>query len=635
MKDISQFVSELKRRNVFRAGVAYLVLAWLGVQIADILVDAFAAPDWLMRTIVIGLTLGFPVTLVLAWIYEITVEGVKRTEEVLPYESITDRTGRKLDFAIIGILSVAVTLFTLDRFVWERSEDDAATESYNYSVAVLPFRLASEQVAPFFGQLSNDLSRLLQRNNQLRLASIDAIEALPANSSITDVAARLGVRYLVSGAVHFDRASVSLSVSLYDNDAGNEVWVSKFEDAQLHQTNNAVAEAILVEINAETLSLSSSAIDPRVYELYLRARQHIATEQLHDDAEALYRKALALEPRFPLVLAGLCRFLVNRYQKMKLPSDFAEAEQLCYRAWTIDSQSAEVYRALGALYFVSGQLEKARESYAAAMAINPNNLDTQSALANTYFDEQPDLAEIQLKRIIEQHPGSPDAYTALQYLYFKQGKYEEAVKQAKWVVRLDPGDEGAKFRLDSDLSAAGMFSESKVLLMQMLEAESPNLGEINGRLAAVMFFEGDYSGAAKLFQDAVDSKPQSPLEHRNLGDAIWHSDGKKAAEPIYRKAIHLAEQVIGINPDEIYALSTLVIAYGSVGDFARFQIAKTRTLDLYATDPFTHYDIAVAASRLGDMETARLHSEKALNLGLPVAWLRADPDIVATGASFD
>ena len=635
MKRVSQFINELKRRNVFRAGAAYLVLAWLGVQIADILLDAFTAPNWMMRAIVIGLMLGFPVTLVLAWIYEITVEGVKRTEEVLPDESITDRTGRKLDFTIIGLLSVAVAFFALDRFVWQQIEDDAATASHNYSVAVLPFYLASEQVAPFFGQLSNDLSRLLQRSDQLRLASIDAIEALPANSSVADIAAQLGVRYLVSGAVHFDGAGVSLSVSLFDNDAGNEVWTSEFEDAQLQQTTNAVAETILVEINGKELSLPPSTIDRKVYELYLSARQHSAIDQLSEEAENLFREVITLDPRFAPALAGYCSFLVFKYELLDSADDFEEAERLCHRAWTVDAHSAEVHRALGDLYRVSGQMKKARESYAAALAINSNDLKTQVSIVNTYHEEEPDLAEIQLKRIIQQHPGSPDAYKNLQLLYYFQGRYAEAVEQQKWVVRLLPDDEGANNNLSSGLILAGMFDEAKSLLLEMLEDEFRKRGTIESNLATVLFFEGDYAGAAELYRAALDREPEDSYLYRNLADAIWHLDGKESAQPIFSNAIRLAERRLNINPDDVRGLSTLMVAYGSIGDSVRFESFKNRVLEVSETNPQVQYDIAVAASRLGAMETARFHAEKAHEFGYPVALLRADPDIAASGATFD
>ena len=588
-----------------------------------------------MRTIAIALILGFPVTLVLAWIYEITVEGVKRTEEVQPDESITDRTGRKLDFAIIGILSVAVALFALDRFVWERFEDDAATASQNYSIAVLPFQLASEQVAPFLGQLSSDISRLLQRSNQLRIASEDAIEALPTDSSYADIAARLGVRYLVGGAVQFVGDGVTLTVSLFDNDAGNKVWMSEFEDAQLQQTSNAVAEAILVKINARPISLPDGTVDPRAYELYLSARQHWAIDELSDKAEELYVEVIKLDPRFAPALAGYCSFLVQRYRILDSIDDFEEAERLCHRAWTIDAQSVEVHQALGDLYRESGQTKKARESYVAALAISPNDLRAQVYIVDTYREEEPDLAEIQLKKIIRQHPGSPDAYKTLQYLYYRQGRYVEAVEQLEWVVRLLPDSEADKSNLSSALMLAGMFGEAKTLLLEILENGSPEIGAIESNLATIQYFEGDYAAAAELYRAAIDREGNEDYLYRNLGDAIWHLDGKKAAEPIYRDAILLAEPQLKINPNNVDALDTLMVAYGSIGDSVRFETLKNRVLALAENDPQIRYDIAVTASRIGDMETARLHAEKARELGYPVALLRSDRDIATSGASFD
>lgn len=635
MQRLSRFFSELKRRNVIRAGAAYLVLAWLVVQVAEIVLDAFAAPDWILRTLIVALSLGLPITLVLSWVYEITVEGVKRTEEVLPLESITERTGRKLDFIVIGLLSVAVAVFAIDRFVWRQFEGDAEDRIHDFSVAVLPFAQGSGEIPSFLGQLSGDVLRLLRRSNQIRLASVDAIEALPTNSSYTDIAARLGVRYLVNGAVQFDGASVSLSVSLFDNDTSDEVWTSKFEDAQLQRTSHAVARTILAEIDGKPISLLESTVDPRAYELYLSARQNWAADALSEEAETLFRESITLDPRFAPALAGLCGFLVYRYGTLDSPDDFEEAERLCHRAWTVDAQSVEVHRALGDLYRESGQLKKARESYAAALAINPNDLKTQVSVVNTYHEEDPDLAEAQLKRLIQQHPGSPDAYKNLQHLYFFQGRYAEAVEQQEWVVRLLPGDEGARNNLSGGLILAGMFGEAKSLLLEELKNDSSRSGTIESNLATIMFFEGDYAGAAELYRAAIDREPEDSYLYRNLGDAIWHLDGKEAAEPIFSNAIRLAQRRLDINPDDESGLSTLMVAYGSIGDSVRFERFKNRVLEVTVADPQNQYDIAVAASRLGNMETARLHAEKARKLGYPVALLRADPDIAASAASFD
>jgi tetratricopeptide (TPR) repeat protein len=332
----------------------------------------------------------------------------------------------------------------------------------------------------------------------------------------------------------------------------------------------------------------------------------------------------------------MCSFLVHRFDVLRASNDFEQAERLCHRAWTVDSTSMEVQMALGDLYRASGQMETARESYAAALAINPNSLKAQVGLAGTFYDENPDLAEIQLKRIIQQHPGSPNAYSNLAYFYRYHDKYTDAIEPARWYVRLRPSSESGKYNLAGILVLAGRFSEAKSLLLAMLEDQSTTFaGGAASNLATILFFEGDYAAAAELYRDAIESSPENSLAHRNLGDAIWHLDGKDAAEPIFRSAIHFAEQQLEINPTDIYVLQDLMLAYASVGDLDRFRSTRNTLLELGAASAETHYSIAVSASRLVDMKTARLHAKKAYELAYPSALLRADPDISASGVSID
>ncbi len=110
-------IAELKRRNVFRVGAAYAIVAWLLIEVASVLLPTFDAPDWVMKAFSSLVILGFPLTLVIAWAFELTPEGIKRETAVDPAESIIHLTGRKLDFAIIGLLIVAVVYFAVDKFV--------------------------------------------------------------------------------------------------------------------------------------------------------------------------------------------------------------------------------------------------------------------------------------------------------------------------------------------------------------------------------------------------------------------------------------------------------------------------------------------------------------------------------------
>ena len=118
MASVSQFIEELRRRNVFRSCAAYVVIAWLLIQVSDILLGTFAAPAWVMRAIVIALAVGFPVALVLAWVYEFTTQGVKRTEAVAEADPISKHTGRQIDFVIIGVLVVGISLLGLRGNLW-------------------------------------------------------------------------------------------------------------------------------------------------------------------------------------------------------------------------------------------------------------------------------------------------------------------------------------------------------------------------------------------------------------------------------------------------------------------------------------------------------------------------------------
>ena len=111
-----KLIKELKRRNVFRVGLAYAIASWLIIQVLEIVLDSFGSPEWVMKTVLVVLACGLPVALIFAWAFELTPEGIKREKDVDRTQSITPQTGRKLDFTIIGILAVAVILLLMDRF---------------------------------------------------------------------------------------------------------------------------------------------------------------------------------------------------------------------------------------------------------------------------------------------------------------------------------------------------------------------------------------------------------------------------------------------------------------------------------------------------------------------------------------
>jgi len=184
------FFNELKRRNVFRVAIAYLVVAWLVLQVADVVINNIGAPDWVFQVIMLVLALGFPLVLVFAWAFEMTAEGLKKEKNVDRSQSITNKTGRKLDFTIIGVMAIA-----LGYFVWEsRFQDIEATSTNNVipanavihsvstndeieinknSIAVLPFANRSnlEEDLFFTDGIHDDLLTQLAKISDLRVIS--------------------------------------------------------------------------------------------------------------------------------------------------------------------------------------------------------------------------------------------------------------------------------------------------------------------------------------------------------------------------------------------------------------------------------------------------------------------------------
>ncbi len=141
MGQTDSFFAELRRRNVFRVGVAYAIVGWLLVEVASVVLPTLLLPDWTLRILVFFVILGFPLALFFAWAYELTPEGIKKEKEVDRSQSVTRQTGRKLDFIIIGVMAVAIAYFLADKFVWvgEEPATTVADSEERPSVAVLPF----------------------------------------------------------------------------------------------------------------------------------------------------------------------------------------------------------------------------------------------------------------------------------------------------------------------------------------------------------------------------------------------------------------------------------------------------------------------------------------------------------------
>jgi len=310
---MSSLFQELKRRNVFRVAIAYIAIAWLILQVSDIVLDNIAAPEWLMKALMFFLLIGFPLAILFAWAYEMTPEGIKREHEVDRSTSITHQTGQKLNRTIIAVLVAAVAALLVDKF-WLQDNAPPVVADADKSVAVLPFVAMSngENDEYFSDGLTEEILNSLTRVPELLVtARTSAFHFKGQDIPIPDVAAQLGVAHVVEGSVRRDGDRLRVTAQLIRAADGFHVWSENYdretEDTFGVQTDIAekIASALGVFLDDETVAhmKASGFRNPEAYVAYQRAQElyneaHNAYDlaPLLIDANKLLDQVIALEP---------------------------------------------------------------------------------------------------------------------------------------------------------------------------------------------------------------------------------------------------------------------------------------------------------------------------------------------------
>jgi TolB-like protein/Tfp pilus assembly protein PilF len=441
--DPATFLTELKRRKVYRVAVAYAIVAWLLIQAGSILFPTFEAPAWVMKVFVTAVILGFPVALILAWAFELTPEGIKRAEQVAPRESKTAKAGGKWTAIILAAAVLATALFA---FKFARTHKTATAElpkqtasmatNVDKSVAVLPFEnLSSDKENAFFAQgIQDEIITTLSKISGLRVISRTSTahyESAPQN--LSEIARQLRVSNVLEGSVQKvgDRVHINVQLIQADNDA--HLWAQSYnrELTDIFGVEAEVAKSIADSLQA-TLSPqekarveAKSTTNPDAYVLYLRARDYqTRPDNLLQDfksAAQLYKQAIALDPDFALAHARLSAVMSMIYhwfepteeikqaarreadESLRLQPDLGEGHlalglhfyyeegnyqealrELNLAAKTLPSDG-DVGLYIAAVQRRQGDLTQAIAAYQKAEAIDPRNSVTLYDAAQTYF----------------------------------------------------------------------------------------------------------------------------------------------------------------------------------------------------------------------------------------------------------
>jgi TolB-like protein len=465
---------ELKRRNVVRVAIAYVVASWLILQLTDVLKSLLTLPAWIGEVVFVLLLIGFVVALILAWAYEMTPEGVKREKDVDRSQSITRVTGRKLDFVIIGILSVALIVLAVDEFVWEAKDDqETAVTTDRKSIAVLPFvNMSSDPEQEYFSDgLSEELLNLLARIPELRVTSrSSAFYYKNKDIQLDEVGKELGVAHILEGSVRRSGDTIRITAQLIDvsNDSHlwSETWDRTLDDVFVVQ--DEIAQAVISGLRVRLLGgvPRTATTSPEAYELYLQSK--ITASQLTADS-------------------------------------YLNAERLALRALELDGTYVPAWLALSSIYAVGSSsgawhphegYPKSREAALEALHLDPDNAQAHarlSAIASNY-DYDWETASRELKLALALAPQEPAVMRRAASLARYRGDYAESIRILEQLEILDPISSGIKLTLGYSYLGARQFERAKSYYAAALELV-PGATQLNYRIGCVLLATGDYDAA--------------------------------------------------------------------------------------------------------------------------------------------
>ncbi len=494
-------IEELRRRNVFRVGIAYVVITWLLLQVADVVLNNIDAPDWVFRAILLVLVMGFPIALLFAWAFEMTPEGLKKEKDVDRSQSITQTTAHKLDVVVIGLMVVALVYFAWDSFYGgtvdrastppatpatvqlndAASAEPAATPAKPkltkapdaLSIAVLPFvDMSPEGDQEYLSDgIAEELLNLLVQIPDLKVAArTSSFSFKGENVKIDEVARELRVAHVLEGSVRKAGNRVRITAQLIKADDGYHLWSETFDRTldDVFAIQDEISAAVVAALKVQLLGAAPKSVEvnPEAYALYLQGRYFFVrrTQQDWENAALAFEQALEIEPDYANAWAGLSLVLA--------------------------AQAGQSYRELHAGTVL------AREAANKALELDPDLAEAHAALGNiqTSYDWDWAGAEASLTRALELAPGNSHILAEMAVLQRFIGNLDVAIELNRRAVELDPLAMRGYHQLGLALIWAERLDEAQAVYHHLLTL-NPEYTSANLSLSRILLLQGNLEGA--------------------------------------------------------------------------------------------------------------------------------------------
>jgi TolB-like protein/Tfp pilus assembly protein PilF len=599
----TNFLTELKRRNVYRAAVAYGVVAWFLTQLTTQVLPLFEIPNSAMRFVVIALVVGFPIAMLLAWVYEFTPEGIVRTEDLRPARarSIQRATGRILDFIIIGALLLVIAMLIVGRLPFYRQTGESISQK---SIAVLPLENLSRDPdnAYFADGIQEEILTRLAGIADLKVisrSSTQQYQSKPRN--LREIAKQLGVANILEGSVQKAADQVRVNVQLVNAQTDSHLWAETYDRklTDIFGVESEIAKGIAESLQAKLTSREEQALavkptnNPEAYDAYLRglafqARGLYSTPPLWK-AISFYERAVELDPNFALAWARLSRMdallyfyrddtttaargdaakralenaqklepnspetlLALGYYQYQVLRDYGPAKTTFGRVSKMLPGSSEVPRALGTVARREGHWDESIAYFEQALALDPRNAELLSTAAWTYaIRRQFPMALKLYDRALDIMPNDPGVMAVKAHIYQAQGNLQEAARLLPEINEQTPsetfGDKVDQLRLERNYGEAIRLLQAR--LAQFHFDSQYHKASDQVWLALMQRLAGDTAGAKVTAEQASNTLGQLYRDQPDNASVVVSLSLAYAAKGEKESALEEAERAIILLP---------------------------------------------------------------------------------------
>ena len=641
--------SLLKSSRLINASAAYLVVSWVLLQVFSIILPIFDGPTWGGKVAALCLVVGFPIVISFQWLKEFKIRKKFNHENSKKPQFIYRQFAIDSFFVLIILLVIYyVSTHLIDKIEKESSvqpihifnHDKAPRASLTEnSVAILSFHTidTANNSQYFISGLQEELINLVALKPAFKVSSMRAVNALGPQASIEQIKHSLGVKYIVEGKSKTIDGTLIINTVMTDVITGFQVWSdeSKGSINELVLLYNEISRKIINALHLLIVgdkTLDNTNYMPTesflAYDAYLQGKEKYRNSKsikALNQAEQLFLTALQLDPDFVQASSALCHTYLDKYLLNDDTNEYQKALNVCQLIANNEMVSFESQLALGTLYRVNGQYQKAEQHLNKAKLIKSDSSEVFISLAELYAKlGQVSKAESLYQEAINLERGNWQNYYDYGLFLFYSGRYQQAISQFNKVTLINKNTAmvfnalGAVYYMVLDFEQANI-AWSKSLAIEPISVTYSNLG-------TVLFFMQRFENAAQMYLKSAELSPLDPTVWGNLGDAYKYSKNKqKNAQLAYEKGLKLAQKNAIIN-DKNPSLQAQISRYYS--ELRQCEQAKKHqeiVLKNNVQDPYIYYDLAIVSINCLDVDTVKLFIEKAISLGYPAKLLLADP----------